>query len=357
MLFFYEYLPHSIEKLQEYIDHLFLEVWCNAQGAYELELLHPDLQEIITEIYYDASVPYGNYLYEPIEEVYDVFLSLDEPIRQQLACAYRDNNSIEQLCAGTGTCEPFRYTDLAALHPQLAKVLQDFFKALFTDAIHLKAVTRRIGCIKDHYKAFMQRNKEGKCPFCGVNDIRGPYAKSREAYDHFLPKSLYPFNSINFKNLAPMCHECNTTHKGAKDPLQQKGQDTRRRAFYPYSAGSVETRPVIAMAHRHFDQLRPQDLALEWENVGDAEALNTWLDVFDIEHRYKEKCLAKHYGQAWVRDVIEKRLAQETLLGIQIPQEKWLNMQITAAQTDPFRDANFIKASYLKACQQAGVFE
>ncbi len=24
-----------------------------------------------------------------------------------------------------------------------------------------------------------------------------------EAYDHYLPKSLYPFNSINFRNLVP----------------------------------------------------------------------------------------------------------------------------------------------------------
>jgi len=356
MLFFYKYLPHSINKLQEYIDHLFLEVWCRAQGEYELEKLHPDLQAIITEIYYDANVPYGAYLYEPIEQVYNVFLTLDEATRTRLACAYRDNNRLEDLCIAQNGCEPFRYTDLKLIHPELSEVLQYFFKKLFTDAIKLKAVTDRIGKIEEHYKAFMALNDEGKCPFCGLNDIKGQYARTRDAYDHFLPKDLYPFNSINFKNLAPMCHECNSSNKGAKDPLHHKDEGTRRRAFYPYSDHAVSINPVLSLAHKNFNKLKPEDIEMEWEDLGDTEELYTWLDVFGIEHRYKEKCLEKHYGQAWVRDMIDQRLTQEQLLGIKIDPGKWLNMQITAAEKDPYRDANFLKAAYLKACDKAGAF-
>ena len=61
--------------------------------------------------------------------------------------------------------------------------------------------------------------------------MKGTHHSKREAYDHYLPKVLYPFNSINFRNLAPACHECNSTYKLGKDPAHNPAG--RRKAFNP----------------------------------------------------------------------------------------------------------------------------
>ena len=33
MLFAYIYMPHSMEKMQAFIDYIFFEVWCKAPGG------------------------------------------------------------------------------------------------------------------------------------------------------------------------------------------------------------------------------------------------------------------------------------------------------------------------------------
>ena len=56
-----------------------------------------------------------------------------------------------------------------------------------------------------------------------------------------MPKGSYPFISVNFKNLAPMCSECNSSYKLAKDPtkhidpLHAASGSTRRKSFYSYA--------------------------------------------------------------------------------------------------------------------------
>jgi hypothetical protein len=43
------------------------------------------------------------------------------------------------------------------------------------------------------------------------------YTHQKEDYDHLLAKSIYPFASVNMRNLARMGQKCNRTHKKAKD--------------------------------------------------------------------------------------------------------------------------------------------
>ena len=47
MLFTYHYVNHSIEQLQVYTGHLVKEVWCKAEGDFSLDLLEPELREIV----------------------------------------------------------------------------------------------------------------------------------------------------------------------------------------------------------------------------------------------------------------------------------------------------------------------
>ena len=190
MLFPYIYVPHSIEKLQEYIDYLFLEVWCKASGDFDIDKIgHADLKEIILAIHYDDKIK-KDHLYGPIESIFNIFKTFEASTVQLFAEGYQFNNQVEDLCKGVNGCKPMLYVEIKHVNEALEKELKDFFKNLFNEVIHLKVVKDKLGEIDDHYDDFVTENTVGKCPFCGINDIKGVYHNKREAYDHFLPKDI-----------------------------------------------------------------------------------------------------------------------------------------------------------------------
>jgi hypothetical protein len=346
MLFNYRYVNHSIERFQSYLDHLVKEVWCKATDEFSLELLHPDLNLIVTNIFNDESIT-TDHLDGPIRRIYDLFKTkLTDDHRRQIADWYDHNNNIEALC----TCDPHKppvtYAEIRAINADLELELKTFCINLFTNVIRLKAVTSNIGEIDEHYRAFVSENKDGKCPFCGYADIKGVYQEPREAYDHFLPKSRYPFNSVNFRNLVPMCHECNSTYKAAKDPLQKKAGD-RRRAFYSYAAKSPDITLEVILKTRDVTNLRPQDIDLQLGSPGRDEEVGTWKDIFGVEERYKAKLCSKNDGLAWLQQVIEEPE------NIDMSRHELLNMIMRCAERYPFDGANFLKKSFLDACKKA----
>lgn len=356
MLFNYRYVEHEIEKFQTWLDHLVKEVWCKAEGAFDLDLLHADLREIVLEIYNtEESKPRGktgDWLFGPIRDIFDLFKNLSDVQRQQISIWYDNNNDIEALCANDPQKSPVTYAEIQAINVDLEKELKAFCKSLFTDVIDLKSVTSRTSEIESHYDAFVAVNDEGKCPYCGYGDIRGQDQTTREAYDHFLPKGTYPFNSVNFKNLAPMCHQCNSSYKLQKDPLRhidplhKANAGTRRKAFFSYSATASDIAIDLTLATSEIDKLRPSDITLSISAPGRDEEVEAWKDIFGIEERYKAKCCGKNDGMVWLSSVIE----ESENCGV-TPQEM-LKAKIRVAEKYPWHDSNFLKMPFLLACQK-----
>ena len=219
MLFPYTYVPHQMEKMQEFIDFIFFEVWCKApaSGPFGLNLFdaNAELREVMEAFYYDDSTG-ADFFYGHVERIYGLFSVLTAGPVSQFQQWYQGNNDLEKVCAKDPTVQLARYADIAVGHKELGEQLAAFFKGLYSQ-LGLAPLRAKIGDIGDHYKTFAKTNKVGKCPFCGINDLLGEYHTKREAYDHYLPKALYPFNSINFKNLVPACHHCNSSYKTSKD--------------------------------------------------------------------------------------------------------------------------------------------
>src|SRR5262249_10976578 len=201
MLFPYVYVPHQMEKMQEFIDFIFHEVWCKApgNGQFCLDLFdgNADLKEVMTIFNY-GDTQGGDFFYGHVERIYGLFALLTSVQIDQFKQWYQANNDIEKVCANDLAVHVARYGDIAAVHKELGEQLGGFFKGVYSN-LNMAALKNKIGDIADHYKHFMQVNKLGKCPFCGITDLYGVYHSKREAYDHYLPKALYPFNSINFK--------------------------------------------------------------------------------------------------------------------------------------------------------------
>ncbi|AMA60594.1 HNH endonuclease [Bradyrhizobium sp. CCGE-LA001] len=359
MLFSYTYVPHQMEKMQEFIDFIFFEVWCKAPDSERFNLslfaTKPELHDVMQAFFYsDANG--ADFFYGHVERIYNLFSKLDEPQIEQFKQWYRGNNNVEKVCANDSITQLVRYADIPVALKDLSDQLSSFFKGLYSQSLlDLTTLRNKIGDIDNHYRSFLKANKAGKCPFCGISDLHGQYHTKREAYDHYLPKALYPFNSINLRNLVPACHNCNSSYKTSKDPAHPvkdpAGGTKRRKVFYPYCTDPQPIEIVVNIAKPDVSALTPQDISIHFGPATLVDEIDTWRDVYGIDERYKAKVLGENDGKYWITQVLdewqEEGRSPEAFL------------QILAKQTlkSPFAEANFLKMPFLEACRAKGVFD
>lgn len=346
MLFSYTYVSHPLENLHGWIEHLVIKVWCRIGGAYSVTLLCPELQDIAAQI--DPIETTERSIFDDIRDLDTLIQALDQPKREELAKMFRDSTAVDELCHGTAGRQPYRFADLQAWDLKSAEKLKVFFYDLFDKHIVSGPFKKKLGNLKNHVDAFCRTNNEGICPFCGLEEFRDENYKTREPYDHYLPRCQYPFNSVNFRNLAPMCHTCNSSYKTTKDPIS-RSSGTRQKAISPYEA--VVTFPEITV---NFDpgtvqNLKPKDIILEIESNTHPEEFETWQWLFGIQERYKGKLCKKRGAYAWLNTVLKDSKNYNVT-----PQKLLENIRANTA-VDPFLDDGFLKLAVLEACQSQGL--
>lgn len=359
MLFSYEHVPHSMDKMQKFIDFIFFEIWFKATSRrkFDLELFNgsPELKEVMTTFFY-GDTKGGDLFYTRIEAIYGHFAKLSKSQRKRMRNWYWANNLIERACCNDQAVRPIRYNQMSGFDPKLIAILKDFFMSLYSKSlIGLAALRKKIGDIDDHYNQFTTVNGALKCPFCGIADVLGPYHENREAYDHYLPKSIYPFNSINFKNLAPACHHCNSTYKTTKDPnfvpKDRLGEGARRKAFYPYTSQRNRVEVTVGIdANASVDKLTPADITLGFGLADFDEEISTWNEIYSIDERYKAK-LCDDDARAWLEDF----LLLNRKYGI-TPNEHLEDVD-ESCEKDPNANKNFLKKAFLHGCAKIGALE
>lgn len=365
MLFPYIYVPHQMEKMQTFIDFIFHEVWCKAPAGapFGLDLFdgNAELREVMDAFYY-SDAQGADFFYGHVERIYGLFSTLTAVQINQFRQWYQGNNDLEKVCANDPAAHLARYADIAVNHKDLADQLGTFFKGLYSKTLlDLAELRKKIGDIDSHYEAFVSINRSGKCPFCGLGDLLGEYHTKREAYDHYLPKAIYPFNSINFKNLLPACHHCNSSYKGSKNPAYMPKDPTagvvRRRVFYPFSAVPQAIELKVSLRHIDIEKLAPADISLTFGPAPISEQIETWKDVYGIEERYRGKLLSAD-GKAWVVEALDEwRWHDESGGADGKPPEVYLRDVARHTRRAPFANCNFLKHSFLQACEAAGLFD
>lgn len=365
MLFPYTFVPHQMDKMQSFIDFIFHEVWCKApaNGAFGLHLFdaNTELCEVMEAFFYSDSEG-ADFFYGHVERIHGLFAALPPLDIQRFQRWYQGNNDLEKVCANDPAAELARYVDIAVLHRDLSDQLKSFFKGLYSQTLlDLAALREKIGDIDSHYKSFMSANRAGKCPFCGIGDLLGEYHTKREAYDHYLPKAIYPFNSINFKNLVPACHHCNSSYKGSKNPAYQLKDPTvgavRRKVFFPFSAVPSGIEVQVTLQHSDIEHLASADFGLAFGPAPVAEQIETWRDVYGIEERYRGK-LRSADGKAWLVEVLDEWRWRDDVTGApgRTPDEHLRDVE-RHTERSPYANSNFLKFSFLRACKSVGLFD
>lgn len=362
MLFSYTYITQDMEKMQTYMDYVFYEVWCEARSILEYgnELFDgkPELKEILID--FDIQTSEGGDLFlRSIEEIFHLFKVL-EPIQiNQLKAWYEANNNIEGLCANAVGINPVTYSELKVFNEPLHDKMKKLFKNLYGDKIIGRVpITNKIGTIDAHYKAFMAVNNKGKCPCCGLHSLKGVYHSTREAYDHYLPKGTYPFNSINFKNLVPLCHECNSSYKLEKNPLYNVPNPIagRRKAFYLYTEEEINIEVSIDLNLTRKDEIKPENIGIDFSAPGYEEEIETWKEVFRIEERYKAECSAENDGIDWLEQITDD-IGNYEDTDKAITKEEALETLRKAKKRKPFAEKRFLKLPFLEACDEIGLLD
>jgi hypothetical protein len=298
----------------------------------------------------------GDKFYTNVEYIYNEFAKLERHKIAQFKRWYQANNNIGNVCANDCTDHLIRYSDIETIFPDLCNRIESFFKGLYSPGLlKLSILQEKIGHIDDHYDNFMQTNSIGRCPFCGINRLKGAYHSKREAYDHYLPKALYPFNSINFYNLVPACHDCNSNYKLSKDPAYTPKdpvrKSERRKIFYPFSKAKYSIELEIRLAKDDIENLTPVDINISYGPPELNTEIETWRFVYGIDERYKATCLNESEGKYWLEQVIDEWQEEGR------SPEEYLKALRRNASRKPFADSNFLKKAFLEGCERAGLFK
>jgi hypothetical protein len=338
MLFPYTYVAHGVEKLHSFIAHTVLEVWCKAKGPFKTSLLHPDFEPIV--------INSGQTLLDAITTIYNLFKPLTKVQREQIADGFKRNNDIKGICEGTTV--PMRFKEIEAINKPLADELGKLNKELYTSVLKLAAVKKACGVLDEHYDEFMKINGKGKCPFCGLDDVKSEKLSTRDPYDHYLPKDIYPFNSVNFENLIPVCVPCNSSYKGVKDLFYDKIAKKKRKAFYPFGNAKPDIIFRIEIRSLNFDKPKDSDVSVQIDSGTASEETAAWREVYGIDERYKDKC-ASEDSRLWLQQVCDDIKNYELDPTVFFP--KYIN----GRNQQPFYlEYNFLRIPYLQSCYAAG---
>lgn len=219
--------------------------------------------------------------------------------RCRLLRALQGENEIGLLLSGASDCDTL--LDLPERIRGPVSRLFDYAFELLTD----------LGIRDSQYQHIYNARPDHVCPFCGCEHFDAPMAP-REALDHYLTKSLYPFAAVNLRNLVSMGSKCNSTYKLAQNILR-KADGTRRRAIDPYNHSgthiSLENSQPFADTH---DSMPIPRWQIDFDP--DCEEVATWDEVFHIRERYERDVLRRHF-ERWVGDFGQWWSADRTIAG------------------------------------------
>ena len=203
--------------------------------------------------------------------------------RIQILQAFDSQNQIALLLSCQNSCEE---------NNDLPKQIRKPVSELFTYAFE---ILTDLGVRDKQYRKIYEVIPAKVCPFCGNEPFDGPDA-CREAFDHYLLKSTYPFAAANLRNLVPMGNKCNSGYKLAQDMLR-KTDGTRRKSFDPYNHETVmvsldNSQPFAGTIGQTKEPLPKWEIDFSVN----SEEIMTWDEVFHIRERYKRDILDEAFN-------------------------------------------------------------
>jgi len=268
----YAYIETSHSKLHEFVMAFFDRI--------EFETGDFNANFYIKEFWDNVVSHHPRILDKRFKEIYEYLRGLHQGPRSAFIEAIRASNNIEGICLGKTT--PMK-------DKSIPKDIRDVTKKLF-DSLYNTVLKSTMyfgatyGLLKNHYIAFQEykNNKLEYCPSCGIWEMKGAI-EGRDEYDHYLPKEDYPFSSVNFKNLIPICGECNTFEvKSNKDILKYTGV-----VFYPFDEKHKGIDIEVKRLKEDPNSISKTTWQIKCTNKdGKSKEIEAWKKIYEIDDRY-----------------------------------------------------------------------
>lgn len=221
-------------------------------------------------------------VYGRLKSIYEVTKTWEQDQRTDLCEQIRQSNLIDDICSNTASPQKLD-KDVTGVQ----KTLRELFLALYNQVLDGKIIREEWGItLREHFDAFRADNGNIiTCPICGISPIKTECDNQRDQYDHYLPKSLYPYSAINFKNLVPTCTDCNSTQvKGDKDIIEIANNSPLFSPFDINHSNIGITCELIVNASVLED--------IEWELTYSSDQeydnqIRAWKEIYSIENRHK----------------------------------------------------------------------
>ncbi|MGN7759636.1 hypothetical protein ACTJIV_19430 [Chryseobacterium sp. 22532] len=321
MLRVYKPINDDIFKLQDYLEYLVCEIWCGKQTKKCEDYLDVNLRPLYLKY---------EWFRDDIQSIYAECKKLSVKNKRIIIKTFTDLKNISDVCGGFTV--PLKVKQLPDI---VEKMMKPFFIKCYESLLDRSLVP---GDKHKYYNNLIKQNKIKFCPCCGYSSFESADSNYMEAYDHYLPKSIYPFASVNFLNLVPLCMHCNSYRKSTKDPIEGG-----RKAFYPFNINPDLHRVEVEVKFSHIivkDFQNFEKNELEVDLIGDKEKCITWDDIFDIKSRYNDE--VRSFTKALLR-LMKKKFERESLKSyIQI-----LDEEIDDFEDDKYSDRKFLKIAFL----------
>lgn len=307
----YSYIAHRIQGLQDWVNYLFLDVLFHVHDDFREDLMK--VVDIPTQKLLDETK--DTKFYNQLVALYKRCQKLDVEKIELLHFAFESNNQIERLCRKE--IVPFRFKDLLSKYKKdkewksFLESLKTFCNALYSEYVYLKAFEVRYGTLKEYYNAMVKN--DSICHCCGIGSVLTEDNTPRDAFDHYLPKAIYPFVSLNFKNLLPACYHCNSSYKQESDTLFEKvGKNEKQvKAFLPFSNigdSHYHIAVDVKMATRYNrEKTMADDIIVSCQCSGYSEEVQTWQRLYKINEQYVSFC-RRSENLCLLNDMIERNL-------------------------------------------------
>jgi 5-methylcytosine-specific restriction endonuclease McrA len=145
----------------------------------------------------------------------------------------------------------FKFKYRGELSLTVQKVVKGLLTAFYTDLLSsgfpsfIHGQTQKFDRDKFISSFWLANSKLAVCPAC--DGRRSPKIENKvySDADHFFPKSTYPFLSVHYANLVPLCLDCNRSIKGDRDPIDDLNQEPLVNTFHPYANPAISQVDVI----------------------------------------------------------------------------------------------------------------
>lgn len=310
---------HSVFVYQQHVEHLVCNVWCKATAGVNCQdLLTKEFEKIYLK---------RDWVKLGVDEIYELCKPLIDDERIAIKEAFFINNDIEGFCEANK--KPIELNALAAVvETKMKPLLIKFYSDLIGASEKLS-----------YYNDLITHNGDFKfCLCCGLIPVESAESHYREDNDHYLPKAEYPFASVNFKNLPPLCGKCNKKCKSTKNPFENG-----RRSFYAFKPLDSEfeiTVTINAVNATSYLTLKENEVELTFNN--NTNKVDTWHWLFQINTRYNEEI--RQFSKGELR-LLARKFKRNTNGETY---EQILNNAIDDYEIDKYDDRKFLKRSFLK---------